>query len=204
MDASMLRLRPALRMLILQELPHPKHFAVLAAMACAMVGLSSHATIIDEALAQKVKAAFLYKFSGYVDWPPMAFDSPTSPFTLCVVDSSEVFNDTLREVVNGETVNGRPVVVRQINTAEEGTGCHILYIGTSDAERAAEVAEAVRGSSTLTVSDNASQGIIDFLIADNRVRFNINEEAAAENGLMISSKLLELAVNVRRRPKEDQ
>lgn len=191
-------------MLILRELSTSTLSAMLALIAFIMAISPSHAAIADQSLAQKVKAAFLYKFSAYVDWPPQAFDSPTSPFALCVVDSSEVFNNTLREVVNGETVHGRPVEIRQIAMAEEGAGCHILYIGTSDAERAAQVAEAMRGSNTLTVSDDVSQGIIDFLIADNRVRFNINDEAAAENGLVISSKLLDLAVNVRRRPKGEQ
>lgn len=200
-----MRQKLTVRMLILPDLLQRRLSTTLAAVICTLVVSPGHAMIIDESLAQKVKAAFLYKFSAYVDWPPRAFDSATSPFSLCVVERGEQFTDTLREVVNGETVNGRPVVVRQINSAEEGkSGCHILYIGTSDTELAAEVANAVRGTNTLTVSDNASQGIIDFMIADNRVRFSINDEAAAENGLVISSKLLDLAVNVRQRPKENQ
>jgi hypothetical protein len=200
-----LRQKLKVRMLILPDSLQRRLSTMLAAVICTLFVSPSHAMIIDESLAQKVKAAFLYKFSAYVDWPPRAFDSATSPFFLCVVESGERFTHTLREVVNGETVNGRPVVVRQINSAEEGKhGCHILYIGTPDTEFAAEVANAVRGTNTLTVSDNASQGIIDFMIADNRVRFSINNEAAAENGLVISSKLLDLAINVRQRPKENR
>lgn len=153
----------------------------------------------DKSLEYKVKAAFLFKFSAYVDWPASAFTSSTSPFSVCLLDSNELFSSTLKKVVNQEKVNGHPAIVRQINTPEMETDCHILYIGTSDPQRAAEAIEAVRDSATLTVCDNASQGIINFLIADNRVRFNIDDEAAAHKNLVISSKLLSLAVNVKRR-----
>ena len=170
----------------------------------ATIALPCNAAIADKSLEYGVKAAFLYKFSAYVDWPATAFVSPTSPFSVCLVDSSDQFNSTLTKVVNGEKVKGRTVVVRQINNLEDESSCHILYIGTSDAERAAEAIEATRGSNTLTVSDNASLGIIDFLITDNHVRFNIDDAAAAQNGLVISSKLLSLAVNVKRRASKGE
>ena len=163
-----------------------------------------HAAIADKSLEYGVKAAFLYKFSAYVDWPATAFVSPTSPFSVCLVDSNDQFNSTLAKVVNGEKVNGRTVIIRQINALENESSCHILYIGTSDPQRAAEAIEAARGSNTLTVSDNASLGIIDFLITDNHVRFNIDDAAAAQNGLVISSKLLDLAVNVKRRTSKGE
>lgn len=194
--------KPTLRKPVPDGLPRLMLAAFLGGLALACLAVfPSQAAIADESLEQKVKAAFLYKFSAYVDWPSHAFASATSPFSVCVVDSNPDFNSTLEKMVSGEKVNGRPVVVRQVNMAEEEAGCHILYIGSSDPQRAAQAVEAVRGNNTLTVSEDASQGIIGFLVADNRVRFNINDEAAAENGLVISSKLLDLAVNVKRRTK---
>lgn len=160
--------------------------------------MPGQAAIADESLEQRVKAAFLYKFGGYVEWPSSAFAEPDTPFTLCVLGSDPNFNATLEKMVQKENVQGRPITVRQLQTPEE-EGCHILYIGFSDPQHSLEVIEAVRGKNVLTVSESASQGIIGFLVANNRVRFNINDKEAAENGLVISSKLLDLAVNVTRR-----
>lgn len=158
-----------------------------------------HAAIADESLEDGVKAAYLYKFSSYVDWPSTAFASPTSPFTVCLVGSSDHFNSTLKKVIQGESINGRKIVVNEVQALVKETGCHILYIGISDSQRSAALLDNVRGSNVLTVSDNASQGIIGFTITNNRLRFNIDDAAAAENGLVISSRLLSLAINVRRR-----
>ena len=158
-----------------------------------------HAAIADESLEDGVKAAYLYKFSSYVDWPSTAFASPTSPFTVCLLGSSDHFNNTLKKVIQGESVNGRKIVVNEVQALVKDTGCHILYIGISDSQRSAALLDNVRGSNVLTVSDNASRGIIGFTITNNRLRFNIDDAAAAENGLVISSRLLSLAINVKRR-----
>lgn len=173
---------------------------VFAAMAAVVMPVQT--AIADESLEYQVKAAFLYKFGAYVDWPAGVFNAPTSPFTLCVFGSDDQFNSILRNLVKEEQVNGHPVQVREIQTPVPDDDCHILYTGAIDPQNAADAMEAVRGRHVLTVSDNPSQGIIGFVIADNRVRFNINDAAAAENGLVISSKLLSLAVNVKRRNTE--
>ena len=171
------------------------------AICIAMFSIISapHAAGIGQALEQRVKAAFLYKFGGYVEWPSTAFDSPESPLTLCLIGTDPNFNATLETMVQEENVHGRSIMVRQLQTPEDEAGCHILYIGIPDPEYSSAAIDAVRGKSVLTVTESASQGIIGFLNADNRVRFNIDDQAAAENGLVISSKLLDLAVNVKRR-----
>lgn len=197
-------LQRRLRSLTVKGLSRLPAGAMAVLIVLATIVLPCHAAITDKSLEYGVKAAFLYKFSAYIEWPATAFVSPTSPFSLCLVDSNDQFNATLAKVVYGEKVNGRTVVVRQLNTLENEPGCHILYIGTSDPQRAAEAIEAARGSNTLTVCDNASLGIIDFLVADNHVRFNIDDAAAAQNGLVISSKLLSLAVSVKRRASKGE
>lgn len=153
----------------------------------------------DESLEYNVKAAFLYKFGSYVEWPATAFATATSPLNVCVIGTAEPFISTLEKVVSTESINGRNVVVRPVKTVVKENGCHILYIDASENSRAAEITESIRGSSVLTVSNEGSSGIIDFVIANNRVRFNIDDEAAAQNGLTISSKLLSVALKVKKR-----
>ena len=166
----------------------------------------SGVAVADESLEYGVKAAFLYKFGSYVEWPAAAFISPTSPFNLCVAGGSDQFGSTLDKVVNGKRINNRDIVIRRLKTVERDSGCHILYIGGSEAQHGAQILEAVRGSSVLTVSDAGGSGsgaaIIDFVVVDNRVRFDIDDEAAAQNGLVISSKLMNLALNVKRRTSQ--
>lgn len=164
---------------------------------------TAHAGVQEYAL----KAAFLYKFGLYVEWPSSAFSSSTSPINLCVA-GQDPFGESLDKMVAGERINGRNVVIRRLKTVGRDSGCHILYIGGSDAQRGAQIIEDVRGNSVLTVSDargsGSGAGIIDFVIADNRVRFDIDDEAAAQNGLVISSKLLSLALNVKRRSLKEE
>ncbi|HEU4708207.1 MAG TPA: YfiR family protein [Methylophilaceae bacterium] len=170
-----------------------------ALLALLVIVLPSQAAIADQSLEKKVKAAFLYKFGSYVEWPSTSFASAESPFGVCVLDGDADFTAALKTMVQSEHIHGHPVVVRELHAATSGPDCHILYLGTSDPQLSTEAIKAVEGKNVLTVSDNSGQGIISFLIADNRVRFTINDKAAADNGLVISSKLLDLAVNVTRR-----
>jgi len=178
--------------------------ADLAALAFICIALTPGAIATAQAEVKEyaLKAAFLYKFGLFVEWPSTAFSSSTSPVNLCIA-GEDPFGESLDKVVAGERINGRNVVIRRLKTAGRDSGCHILYIGGSDAQRGGQIIEAVRGSSVLTVSDargsTSGAGIIDFVIKDNRVRFDIDDEAAAQNGLVISSKLLSLALNVKRR-----
>ncbi|HSW16182.1 MAG TPA: YfiR family protein [Ramlibacter sp.] len=175
----------------------------LTALGLMCIALASGATGTAHAQADEhvVKAALLSKFGLYVEWPSSTFASPASPVNLCVA-GDDPFGENLDRVVAGALIEGRNVVVRRLKTVRRDSGCHILYVGGSDAQRGAQIMDAVRGSSVLTVSDSGSRpntGIIDFVVNDNRVRFDIDDAAAAENGLVISSKLMSLAINVKRR-----
>jgi uncharacterized protein DUF4154 len=167
-----------------------------------LVLLPARTATADESLEYGVKAAFLYKFGFYVEWPATAFATPASPINLCIAGSEDPFGSALEKAGSGESVNGRSIIVRRIKIVERVSGCHILYIGVAQAHQSAQILDAVRGSNVLTVSDaggSGSAGIIDFVIVNNRVRFNIDDEAAAQNGLVISSKLMSLALNIKRR-----
>lgn len=152
-------------------------------------------------LEYPVKAAFLYKFGSFVDWPPPAFEGPGAPVVVCVL-GRDPFGAQLDQLVREARIGGRRISVRRLSRVAPDSGCHILYIGASTAQPAAEGLRAVAGAPVLTVTDEAQggpKGAIHFVVRQNRVRFEVDEAAAARGGLQVSSKLLNLAVAVRPR-----
>jgi hypothetical protein len=165
---------------------------IVAAVACGLPAAVRAADPIEYA----VKAAYLAKFPFYVEWPSAAFAAPNSPIVLCVV-GEDPFGSMLDEAVAGQQVQGHPLLVRRMKTAPpRDAACHIAYLGV-DAR-----AEHLRGSGMLLVTDApAGGGVIAFVLKDNRVRFTVDDEAAAQSGLIISSKLLSVALSVKPRGK---
>ncbi|MGH7847933.1 MAG: YfiR family protein [Candidatus Binatia bacterium] len=181
-----------------------RYAAGLAVLCVAPVLGLAHAAE-KESLEKAVKAAYLSKFGLYVEWPVAALPAPNSALTLCVAGEDSL-GAALDKAAADQPRGGRPIAIRRLKTVERDSGCHILYVTGSDAVYARQAIEAVRGSNCLTVSDARGTqvgAIIYFVVKDNRVRFDIDEEAAAENGLTISSKLLSLALNVKRRTPEE-
>jgi hypothetical protein len=174
------------------------------AMVVLFVLLSAAASARGEgdSVEYAVKATYLYKLAPFVEWPPAAFASADGPLFLCVA-LGDPFGDALDAAVAGQRVGERPVVVRRPGSLEALLQCHILFIAAGDSDAAADLITATRGAPVLTVTDGvrnpARKGIVNFVIDGNRVRFEIDEGAAATNGLAISSKLMRLAVNVRGR-----
>ena len=166
---------------------------LLLAAGLAIAAMGARAQSLENA----VKATFLYKFALYVEWPATAFANAASPLSLCIA-GDDPFGAALDGAVNGQRINGRDIAVRRIKTAGPETGCHILFVGGNDAQ----TLTAVRGSPVLTVTDNrdaGAAGIINFVVKDNHVRFTIDDASAAQNNLVISSKLLSLALDVKLR-----
>jgi hypothetical protein len=177
----------------------------ISALIIALLALAPRGTDAAPALSLEypIKATFLYKFAPFVEWPQQAFESTASLLSLCVVGNDPVAQ-ALDAVVIDPTTGERPYQLRRLERVERNSGCHIAYIAGSDAQSASQAMDAVRGTPVLTVTDAArtpqTAGIVHFVVQDNRVRFDIDEAAAAENGLAISSRLLGLARTVRRRP----
>ena len=144
----------------------------------------------------QVKAAFLYNFVKFVEWPSSA-ESQAGPIALCVI-GKDPFRGELHRAVDGKAVNGRPLIVRQTSDASATQSCQVLFVSLSEEGRAAGIIAAVAGWSVLTVSDidwfSERGGMINFIMQGQRVRFQINPDAAARAGLRISSKLLHLGV----------
>ena len=154
----------------------------------------------NASLEYAVKANYLYKFAPFVEWPERAFPSPTSPFNICVV-GEDPFGKGLDDAVQGQRVGERPISVRRAAAAEPGMNCQILFVSTSAAHSPADTLRVVAGAPVLTVTDQSRGvpgGMIQFVMRDGRVKFEINAAAAEASGLQISSKLLGLATSLRR------
>lgn len=163
------------------------------------LGAAATAGAQSASLEYAVKANYLYKFTPFVEWPARAYASPTSPFAICVA-GQDPFGPLLDRAVQGQQVDGHPIVVRRLAVAEPGAGCHMLFAGHSSRQSTAQMLSALAGQPVLTVTDQAAKGaggMIQFVLQDGRVRFAIDAKAAAAGGLTISSKLLGLAVSVR-------
>jgi hypothetical protein len=154
----------------------------------------------DNDLAAAVKATYLYKFAAFIRWPSPAAEFPGDVFPLCVVGTEDGFADVLEQAVHGQTIEGRPIVARSLSSSAAASGCAVLYAAGAGPTAQAAIG-AVHDKPVLTVTnspnDSGPKGIINFVIRDNRVRFEIDEAAAAAAGLSISSKLLALAVSLR-------
>jgi hypothetical protein len=168
---------------------------VLIAIA-AMLAPQGMAYAEGGSIEYAVKAAYLYKFAPFVQWPSSVFASASSPFQLCIL-GQDPFGASLERAVSGQRVDEHPVAVRRLEHVDAASGCHMLYLGTSRVQTTAEALRALRGSPTLTVADNGRDtgAIIKFIVKDNRVRFDIDVAAATANHMTISSKLLGLATS---------
>jgi hypothetical protein len=149
-----------------------------------------------------VKAAFLYNFTKFVEWPASAF-SERGSLHLCVL-GTDPFGKSLSSVVEGEEVQGRPITLLRIDSLDDPRLCHILFLSRPEAERFPAVLAAVRGAPVLTVGQAPGlleKGLgINFVLQEGKVRFEINQEAAERAGIKISSKLLRLATRVKGSP----
>ena len=141
----------------------------------------------------QIKAVFLFNFSEFVDWPAGSFAAQDSPFVIGIL-GTDPFGPSIDDAVRGEKVNGRPIAIRRFNRVEDAEGCHILFIGKSEASQLGAILSALRGRSILTVSDAQDYcsrgGMIELYTDRNKVRLRVNPKAAKEAGLSISSKLL--------------
>lgn len=144
----------------------------------------------------QIKAAFLYKFAKFVEWPNDVAPDSTQPFILGVL-GKDPFGRVLDRTVADETVKGRRIVVRRFKTPEDLSFCHILFISSSEKKRLSEIIARLKHSSILTVGEMngfiQAGGMIALFTRDNKVRFAINVEAAEQANLRLSSRLLRLA-----------
>jgi hypothetical protein len=170
-------------------------FVILPCLHGAPLSAQTPAPVSSE---YSVKAAFLLNFARFVEWPSAAFSDPQDPMTICVL-GDDPFGTVLDQTVAGEQVRNRPVATRRISSVARSRDCHVLFINSGSGNLPGIVDALDDG--ILTVSDQPgfveSGGIIEFAIESNRIRFDINERAASDAGLRLSSQLLRVARTIR-------
>jgi hypothetical protein len=150
---------------------------------------------------EQVKAAFLPRFARYVTWPGGSVPAASAPFQLCVL-GHDPFRSLLDRAAAGELIDGHGVTVRRITSPAQSGGCHVAFVQGRAAPETGRMLLALRNRPILTVTDaraGRQRGMIHFTVVGGRVRFSIDDAAAAERGLTISSRLLALAASVRQR-----
>ncbi len=173
--------------------------AALCTLAAAF--LLAAAPAFAQANEQAVKAAFIPKFARYVQWPTAIHPGARQPFNLCVI-GRDPFGAMLDRAAAGEQVEGRAVTVRRLASADGAAQCHLAFVRGATPPDTSRLLLALRNRPVLTITDSRAgpqRGMIHFTVAGGRVRFFIDDAAAAERGLNISSRLLALALGVRQR-----
>ena len=151
----------------------------------------------------QVKAAFLYNFTKFLDWPAQSFGDADSPIVIGIFCPAS-FGAELQKIVADRRVNGRGLVVKQLETAAQASSVHLLFVCAPYDGQFAGIRSAIGMSPVLTVGESdsfrASGGAIDFVLRDDKVRFEINMVAAEQAQVKVSSQLQKLAITVRRAP----
>ena len=149
----------------------------------------------------QVKAAILYKFAVFVEWPAKAFSTETSPFAACVL-GKDPFGPWLQQEMGEARVGTHPVEIRHFEQGEAAEGCHLVFIADSEKSRLEKILAPLRNTSALIVSDvsDISQfcrwgGMISLLMEGVKVRFQLNAKAIEQAGLKIDSKLKRVALS---------
>jgi hypothetical protein len=149
----------------------------------------------------QVKAAYLYNFGRFIEWPANVTPAKAGSFNICVL-GEDPFGPALDVTLDAETIGNQRVVARRISSPHESGDCRILFISSTEANRLNKIIESVDKTGVLTVSDapqfSQHGGMIQFVQEGNRIRFEVNLSATQRAGLTLSSELLKVATAIRR------
>lgn len=182
---------------------HPRLLPRLAALAIvwALFSVSGLHAQRSKPAEYEVKAAYLYNFGKFVEWPAKIKAANADAFTICVL-GQDPFGVTLDATIAGETIDRKSVVAKRISKPQDAVDCRILFISSSEESQLKQILATLDKTSVLTVSDilqfTRRGGMIQFTLEANRVRFEVNLTTAERAGLTLSSQLLKLAISVRR------
>lgn len=180
----------------------PSIFLFLAAVALAFAPekIRAQAEVPKE---YQVKAAFLFHFAQFVEWPSGNSTNANEPFVIGVLGENP-FGGALDEIVKGETIGNRKIIVQYSRSAEDLKNCQMVFVCKSEEARLPRILKELDGDNLLTVGESGGfaqrGGIINFYIEDGKVHFEINPDAAAREKLKISSQLFRLGKIVQTTP----
>jgi hypothetical protein len=167
---------------------------VIVALLCAICPTVSSAQ--SQVAEYRLKAAFLFHFAEFVEWPP---ENASGPFVICIV-GEDPFHGDLEEAVQGKSIATRVVRIRHIKQVPEVRGCHVLFIDKDESKNVSASISGLHQLPVLTVGESDDfldqGGIIRMFVEDRKIRFEINQGAAETANLKISSRLLLLATAV--------
>lgn len=177
-------------------------------MALAAIAAGTSALLPIRVMAQtqepteyQVKAAFLFNFAKFVEWPDTSFADGHAPIVLGILGENP-FENYLSQMVARQFVKGRTIRIRRYQFGDDLRSCQVLFVSASQRARVPRILASLQGSGVLTVSDldgfAAAGGVMQFVMEESRVRFLINLDAALQAKLRINSKLLALAHVVNR------
>lgn len=159
----------------------------------------------QETIETDVKAAYLFNFTKFIDWPTLP--ATNEPFRLCV-SGDDALRRSLEKTIAGESVNGRPIESLEPRTLNDARSCQLLFVAHADGATEARMLTAVRDLPVLTVSDTLNfarrGGGIEFVRENNRLRFDVNLQGAEQGGLKLSARLLRVARAVHESPKKKE
>jgi len=177
-------------------LPRSVRAGLLMLLLGAGLVASGKAQPAGEVLEYRIKAAFVCKFASYVEWPPEAFAQADSPIVIGVMATDAVV-DELTRTAAGLSADGRPLVVRRLPRGASLANAHLVYIASSEESRLADTLAALKGQPVLVVTESsraaALGSMINFVVVDDKVRFDIAPQAAELGRLKISARLLGVA-----------
>lgn len=171
---------------------------IIAIMICFGCVLGANAQALDSSDSSEylIKAGFIYNFAQLVEWPPSAFPQSDSPIVIGIL-GSDPFGTTIDRIVENKKIHGRGLVIKRVKWGTDLKDCDILFVSSSETARIDELIHAVKGMPILTIGETPSfarrGGVINLIVEDNKVRFEVNVDAARQAGLNISSRLLALA-----------
>ena len=153
--------------------------------------------LIGTNLERQVKAAMLYKFLGYVEWPPESFATPATPYVIAVAGASDVLSE-LRHLIADRTVNQRPITVQKVTSKSDLSGIHLLFVGQDNSEVLHNrLMRRAREHSLVTVTENERGldlgSVINFRLIEDRIGFDISLVNAGAHKLKLSARLLAVA-----------
>jgi hypothetical protein len=150
-------------------------------------------------LEYQVKAAFIFNFISFTQWPASALGPPSSPLRICVA-GDDPFRGALESTVSGERILDHPIAVEHLRGSAAGR-CHVLFVAAADAARVPELLRDVGSSPILTIGESdqflRSGGVVNLVVDEGHVRFDVSQKAAVAHGLTLSSRLLRVARSVR-------
>ena len=167
-------------------------------LMCATLAFPCVAQMSDSSDSSEylIKAGFIYNFANLMQWPANTFSNPDSPIVIGVL-GTDTSGGILDEVLAGKRVNGRPFAVKHLKRGVDLKGCNIVFVSASETAHLDEILHLLRNLPILTIGETPSfaqrGGIINFIVVDDKIRFEVNVEAAKQADISISSRLLALA-----------